>query len=149
MSALNIPEGLIWQYRQTLRAGRLNHTWMIKGEHGGIHVDAWVSSDSTGKYPPEWLGGIEKHKPCAEDVADHKQCWVIDGPCQHDGSSLQFREQIAPYLPYAEADVVGAMGDCHHANVLRTMLSRYRTWLKEPADEAQQEARLAAMGGKS
>jgi hypothetical protein len=138
MATISIPEGMIWQYQQTLRAGRLQHTWLLKGEHGGIHVDGWVSK-ALDPYPAEWMGGIECHTPCEKDKANHEHCWVLDGPCQHDGSSLRFSEQIAPYLPYPDKDGIGCMDDHAHELVLSTMLNRYRTWLKEPAEEAAQE----------
>lgn len=141
--ALTVPEGMIWQYQQTLRGGRLQHTWMLKGANGGIHVDAWVSP-AMSAFPAEWMGGIEMHKPCEADSAHHKHCWVLDGPCQHDGSSLQFREQIAPMLPYPDKDVLGGMTDREHGFVLNTMLHRYRVWLTEPAEETLELSKVQA-----
>jgi hypothetical protein len=63
--------------------------WAVIGEKGAIHV--WCSAyDLT-------LGGIEIHsrEPIWEGQAEtSKQCWLLDGKCHHDGSSLQYTERI-------------------------------------------------------
>jgi hypothetical protein len=127
-----VPEGMVWQYRIILRGGRETHTWGLTGERGGIHVDAWEAS-IPGWREECWQGGIEGHSPSRREYdgekPDHEHCWLIGGPCWHDGSSLQFSEQIAPYLPepgrpFTEND---------HLDVLRIMVSRYRDWLPDAA----------------
>lgn len=133
-----LPEGLVWQYQIVTRGNRETHTWGLTGPRGGIHVNAW---ESTGGFRDErWYGGIEGHSPVRRDYdsekPSHEHCWLIEKPCWHDGSSLQFSEQIAPYLtppgkPFTESD---------HIDVLYVMLSRYRQWLPE---EAEVEASLS------
>lgn len=123
-----IPEGLVWQYQITLRdKRRANHIWLLKGPRGGIHVHAfWATLPG---WPSEWSGGIEAHSPIPDpeypQPASQEHCWVIGTPCWHDGSSLEFSEQIAPYLPYEG----GSMDEGHHITVLQVMLSRYNIWL--------------------
>lgn len=128
--AHELPEGVAWVYQTTVRGGRLYHQWQLNGPRGGIHVDAWFTgrSDYTGR---SWIGGIEGHSPIPQSDydeqkgEDHAHCWLIGGPCWHDGSSLQFSEEIAPYLPIEDR----VMGEHQHAEVMRVMLSRYNSWL--------------------
>jgi hypothetical protein len=131
---LTIPDGMVWQYQQTLRGGRLQHTWLLKGEAGAIHVDAWVSP-CLAPYPAEWAGGIEMHRPCEAENAHHEHCWALGGPCQHDGSSLQFSEQIAPYLNYTDAPDAHVMRLEDHQRVLSIMRHRYGIWLAESSHD--------------
>lgn len=78
------------------------------------------------------MGGIEGHSPTPYSEGDkpsHEHCWLIDGPCWHEGSSLQFSEQIAPYLSAPGK----AFTEYDHQEVLSVMLNRYRSWLPDPA----------------
>lgn len=131
--AAAVPEGMVWQYKTTVRGGRDTHTWCLNGPRGGIHVDAWEAPMSFGD--ERWMGGIEGHSPTPREydsaAPSHEHCWLLQGPCWHDGSSLQFSEQIAPYLthpgkPFPESD---------HLHVLCVMMSRYNQWLPEAAKD--------------
>lgn len=139
-----IPEGLTWGYKISLCAGREEHIWSLVGERGGVHVSGWLTPPLAGHYSePRWMGGIEGHSPIpheyGSETPSHDHCWLIGGPCWHDGSSLQFSEQLAPWLPSAGE----LMTQYHHLDVLREMISRYHSWLPE----AQAiEARRAATG---
>lgn len=84
------------------------HTWWLKGEQGAVHI--WARIARLEGWPSEWIGGVEVHyakcpgdngwfKP---DEPSHAECWLLEGPCWHDGTSLYFREQIAPCLPHPE-----------------------------------------------
>lgn len=126
LHGISIPSGMVWQYKQTIRADNMTHTWLIVGEHGAIHVDARLSEFNG---PKEWIGGIECHTRCDESVAHHKHCWALNGPCQHDGSSLQFSEEIAQMLPYPDLENPHAMGGAEHQWVTRVMMNRYHQWL--------------------
>jgi len=124
------PKDIEWKYQISNRNGHDYHTWSLNGPNGGIHVQAWETSG--GWRDERWIGGIEAHAPTGEGKPSHEHCWLIGKPCWHDGSSLQFSEQIAPYLappgqPFTEHD---------HLDVLRVMLSRYRQWLPELEDQA-------------
>lgn len=123
-----LPEDMAWTYKETVRAGRLYHQWELVGPRGGIHVWAqWHVSDWSGD---NWLGGIEGHSPISQSAYDdgkpsQQHCWLIGKPCWHDGSSLQFSEQISPMLPYQD----GPFGDYEHRAVMSVMLDRYDCWL--------------------
>ena len=123
-----LPDDLTFSYKATLKSGYLTHQWELTGPRGGIHVMARPDSLRDGR---EWLGGIEGHSPKPREydgeTPHHEHCWLLQGPCWHDGSSLQFSEQIGPYLPYQDQP----MSKYHHDMVLSQMLSRYRSWLPE------------------
>lgn len=123
--AAAVPEGLVWSYRIIVRGGRDSHTWTLIGDRGGIHVDAWESSSNF--RDDRWMGGIEAHAPTGDGKPSHEHCWLIGKPCWHDGSSLQFSEQIAPYLPQPGAPFESR----DHLDVLHVMVSRYNQWLPE------------------
>jgi len=72
------------------------HLWSVADERGGMHF--WVIDK-----PVDPIGGIEIHyhtppeymqdsKPCEEN------CWLLNGPCWHDGSSLWAHEYWIPKL---------------------------------------------------
>jgi len=127
-----VPNGLTWAYKVSLRGGHEEHIWSLVGERGGIHVNAWLAPPIKGYYAEHrWLGGIEGHSPIPREyeseTPSHEHCWLIDGPCWHDGSSLQFSEQLAPWFPAAGEQ----MTERQHVDVLREMVSRYHSWLPE------------------
>lgn len=127
-----IPDGLTWAYKVSLRGGHEEHIWSLVGERGGIHVNAWLTPPLKGCFAEHrWLGGIEGHSPIPREyeseTPSHEHCWLIEGPCWHDGSSLQFSEQLAPGFPAAGEQ----MTERQHADVLREMISRYHSWLPE------------------
>lgn len=66
----------------------------VVGERGGMHF--WFHEDSDG----EKHGGIEQHsrKPMYDwdRAPSNDKCWLLDGPCWHDGSSLQAEEFWIP-----------------------------------------------------
>lgn len=42
-------------------------------------------------------GGVEFHKPPeGDELPDHQNCWLLEGPCVHDGSSLYAFETFIP-----------------------------------------------------
>ncbi len=49
----------------------------------------------------DWFGGVEIHyaKPpdhLHEKIPSHDHCWLLDGPCWHDGSSTHASEVWIP-----------------------------------------------------
>lgn len=88
------------------------HMWTGVGENGGIHIWARPAPELDGHYFSErYYGGIEVHRKITEVDeyrCSHENCWLIGGPCYHDGSSLYFSERIEPMfrnepLPFGDA----------------------------------------------
>lgn len=104
------PEGCEMGY--TVELGfkdYLHHTWWIKGLGGGIHI--WARKVQPEGWPTEWIGGVEVHYAAAPDdsgwfdpyAPSHSDCWLLNGPCWHNGTSLYFEERIAPRMPHPDA----------------------------------------------
>lgn len=91
-------------------AGEPQHNWWIKGPKGGVHI--WARIAKLSGYPNEWIGGVECHWANCPDNSgwfnpeepSQADCWLLKGPCWHDGSSLYFRERIAPRFPYPDSE---------------------------------------------
>lgn len=92
--------------------GNPHHVWFAKNDHGGVHIWARLYTYDDPQYQPDWIGGIEVHwancpdnsgwfKPDEPSQAD---CWLLKGPCWHDGSSLFFSENLAHCLPVPWGD---------------------------------------------
>ena len=81
------------------------HMWTVVGDNGAVHVWAEPSSPVPFRdWPERFYGGIEIHsKTRLYDFGDgkpsHDECWLLKCPCWHDGSSLQFSEQVEPFGP--------------------------------------------------
>lgn len=75
--------------------GSPRHMWEVVGPKGGIHFTASL----TPGYEPSC--GLEfHHSPLAryrcDEAPDHTNCFLIGGPCWHDGTSLYASETIWP-----------------------------------------------------
>lgn len=81
------------------RPGRPRYTWSVVGPAGGVHIWAQTNDPAFAeRWGDRFIGGVECHWPVAADHSDHPVCWLLNGPCRHDGTSLYFGEQIAPML---------------------------------------------------
>ncbi|MGL5736888.1 MAG: hypothetical protein ACRCYS_18645, partial [Beijerinckiaceae bacterium] len=104
----NVPDGFTMGYEQHEgHAGNPSHTWFAKNVNGAVHIWARLCAYPDAKHPPEWIGGVEYHwanypedsgwfKP---DEPSQSDCWLLKGPCWHDGTSLYFSESLAHCMP--------------------------------------------------
>jgi len=78
--------------------GADSHIWTLIGKRGGVHF--WTRSYSDSEGFEQWSGGVEIHtkEPYyqGEDAPHHTNCWLLQGPCWHDGSSLLASETYIP-----------------------------------------------------
>ena len=128
----NAPNSeMFFQYKIDRRGnGSLTHTWFLQGEQGAVHVWATAAPESN-LFSHYHYGGIEVHHKTPPDYMEdrepsHERCWILDAPCWHDGSSLQFEEAVAPALPASDL-----MGPDDHRLVLQTLKSWYKSHLGE------------------
>lgn len=99
-------EATLRRVREThdLGEGRQRDIFGLVGSLGGVHfwVEQYVYEGEKKRF-----GGVEKHsrKPFnwSGEVADNSECWLIGGPCYHDGSSLMAEERFIPIW-----------NDCHY-----------------------------------
>lgn len=115
-----------YEYRFSLRNGRERHDWCLIGDEGAINI--WAEPTASAWRDERWFGGIEGHSATPLDYSGghHEHCWLLGKECWHDGSSLQFSEQVEPFLPEPVGRSMAAtVGD----NLLPILRSRYRSWL--------------------
>jgi hypothetical protein len=101
-----IPNDKIWKYQITatpLEKPRLDirHEWSLSNGKGAISI--WASYLNVLGFE-SWYGGIERHgaappKHNPDEAPSQEHCHLLNGPCWHDGSSLQFENQIKGVLP--------------------------------------------------
>ena len=77
------------------------HIWSCVGSKGAIHVHITdYGEEHALKYGEQYAGGIEfhyRHPPDYMDTAPTRNnCWLLNSPCWHDGSSLQASEYWIP-----------------------------------------------------
>jgi len=135
----SVPDGMVWTYQAVYRGGRITHLWSLADKTGGIHISANVMEWTSGGR--DWIGGCETHYAAPPDYmkADkpsHEHCWVLGGPCWHDGSSLYFSENVAPMLPNAWDSNPNDMKTRHHEYVLSEMRHLHRIRFQVEQDDA-------------
>lgn len=72
--------------------------WILVGTEGAVdfHVSHAIAQFAyLGR-----TGGIEEHHrsrvPYMDEKPSHDNCWILNGPCWHDGSSLYASEVLIP-----------------------------------------------------
>jgi len=83
------------------------HMWTVVGDNGGVHI--WAEphrEEFAEKWGERFYGGVEIHSKVnihsyGDGKPDHEECWLLGGPCYHDGSSLFFSENIEPFIRHA------------------------------------------------
>lgn len=99
------------------------HIWWIKGSGGGVHI--WARKAPLEGWPTEWIGGVEVHlSECPSDSGwfnpeepSHADCWLIGGPCWHDGTSLYFSERIDPRMPHPDSPTANDFDSLPHSYI--------------------------------
>ena len=109
----------------------VRHQWELIGPDGGIHFHVSISKDygdscGMGFHRAAWSA----RRPQTEAPSQHK-CWLIGGPCWHDGTSLYASEHVWPVV----RDML-RMGD--HEAVFRFLEGEYDHHFGKPeTDEAE------------
>ena len=72
--------------------------WCVIGARGAVDFHCMDEPGPFGR-----IGGVEHHMRTAPDYyegkpADHTDCWLLGGPCWHDGTSLYATEFMIPLL---------------------------------------------------
>jgi len=101
-----MPDKYQLEYRYTLPsppARHPRHIWSAVGTLGGLHL--WIDDlgqEHEKKWPNRrYIGGLETHwRQPPEYMKDEKpsqeHCWLLNGPCWHDGGSLIVDELWIP-----------------------------------------------------
>lgn len=76
------------------------HIWACQNELGGVHI--WAQLYQHSNLSEQYYGGIEVHSPKPlydpTEPHSHDSCWLIGGPCWHDGSGLAFEDHVLPLI---------------------------------------------------
>ena len=106
------------KYEYNREFGQPSHLWSVVGELGAMHLSirAYELDKKT-----NWCGGLEIHYRHAPDymrgdAPSHECCWLLEGPCWHDGSSLQAEEVWIPLWKAAPHD---------HDRMFELLISEY------------------------
>lgn len=88
------------KYEYSRPFGNPTHVWSVIGRHLAIHLRIVDLGDHG------LSGGIELHfreppEYMAEDAPSHDRCELLQGPCWHDGSSMQATERWIPFWQLA------------------------------------------------
>ena len=99
------------EYKYTNRFGSAYHTWVVVGARIGmhLHISDQGEEDARKHQIQRFSGGIEIHYRSPpdymkDDAPSQMDCWVLGGPCWHDGSSLQAMESWIPFWKSAPHD---------------------------------------------
>lgn len=86
-----------YEYRETFRLGRWTYWYQIVGRHGGVHlhISHW------GDNPDDYTAGLEYHYRVPPDYMatkppSHNQCFLLESPCWHDGTSMYAMDHYLP-----------------------------------------------------
>ena len=88
------------RYEYHIRFGHPRHIWIVVGARIAVHL--WIDDmNKEGDHYPRYSGGIELHHRAPphymkDDAPAQPHCDILDGPCWHDGSSLQAEEHWIP-----------------------------------------------------
>lgn len=81
------------KYELCFNFGIKKHIWSVVNAAGGIHLHISQHGESV-------YGGLELHSRTPLYGSDRaptgENCWLIGGPCWHDGSSLAAEEYWIP-----------------------------------------------------
>lgn len=73
------------------------HMWQLVGPDGGIHFTANINEEYRDTCGLEFHHAPSSNYRC-DEAPDHVNCWLIGGPCRHDGSSLYASETLWPMI---------------------------------------------------
>ena len=99
--------------------GLPRYIWTVVGPKGAVHI--WAVAQTTARLGARYYGCVECHWPVSADEEHHADCWLLNGPCRHDGSSLYFADYIAPML--SPENIEGE-------NITRYIQSKLHDWYR-------------------
>jgi len=111
------------EYKYCSPFGRPKHIWTCVGRHGAVHLHITDMGEAFAKkYGDQYSAGLECHcrqppRYMADDAPANEKCWLIGGPCWHDGTSLYAQESYVPFW----------LGSPHdHERMFRRLEGEYR-----------------------
>lgn len=125
-----------FKYEYVPSSGRPRHTWSVVGAKGGIHLTINDNGESASHQWDRYSGGLEVHwrtppEYKKDDAPDHDNCWLLNGPCWRDGSSLEASERWIPFW------IAGKHlpADEQHARMFGLLSAEYEDVLNREEDD--------------
>ena len=84
------------KYTYTVPYNAPRHMWQLVGPKGGVHFTANISKEYGDTCGLEFHGRAPFY--CEEVAPTDVSCWLIGGPCWHDGTSLYASETLWPMI---------------------------------------------------
>jgi hypothetical protein len=108
------------EYRYKSRLMYPEHIYTVIGRAGAIHFHVTDLGEDS---PTRYSAGLEMHSRAPLcDSPPHEKCWLIGGPCWHDGTSLYAQERLVPIW----------LSDPHdHEHMFRVLEAEYRRRFEE------------------
>lgn len=122
------------KYTWTRPYDQTRHHWHLRGPKGGISfsVSLWEGAGGAEKHA-KFGGpscGLEFHHGFdptgGKEAAHHARCWLLEGPCWHDGTSLYASETIWPIVQSMMPD---------HAAIFRLLEREYDRHFEDQAHD--------------
>lgn len=105
---------------------QVRHQWSFRGPQGGVsfHICQWEgegAAEKTQKFGGP-SAGLEFHHNFdptgGKEAAHHARCWLLEGPCWHNGTSLHATETLLPIIRYMMPD---------HSAIFHVLESEYES----------------------
>ena len=74
--------------------GSDRHNWQLVGEKGGLNFHVSILENK--QYGPS--AGLEFHSFAGKGSPSHTPCWLLGGPCWHDGTSSYAMDTLWPVI---------------------------------------------------
>ncbi len=82
------------KYTWTNPFGSPRHMWELVGPDGGIHFHVTLTKG----YDPSCGLEIHYRSRQGDQAPSQTNCWLVGGPCWHDGTSLYASETLWPLI---------------------------------------------------
>jgi hypothetical protein len=113
----------------------VRHQWELVGPEGGIHLHVSLHEAKFGGNSC----GLEFHRAAwsmrrpPKDAPSQGKCWLIGGPCWHDGTSLYASEHVWPI-------VQSMLRSGDHEAIFRLLEGEYDSHFGKPEIEEEETA---------
>jgi hypothetical protein len=91
------------------RFGEWEYSYELMGAKGGLQLH--VSGPHVFDGGEHWSAGLELHGRAplyGNDAPSHDNCWLLNCPCWHEGTSLHAQEHYLPHVLTGAHDFVFA-----------------------------------------
>lgn len=95
------------KYEYSSLYGRPHHVWTVVGRDGAVHLHVSdLGEQWSSQHGQRYSGGLEVHyrHPQGDEAPSQEKCWLLGGPCWHDGTTMYAEETLIPLWQRAPHD---------------------------------------------